>query len=99
MKKKILHTPEGVRDIYNDEYEKKLILENDLCRILKNYGYHSIQTPTFEFFDIFGKEIGTTPSNELYKFVSQFGDKAYGKFIPSFVYDMPINLFKIMLLE
>ena len=31
-------------------------------------------------------------SNELYKFVSQFGDKAYGKFIPSFVYDMPINL-------
>lgn len=31
-------------------------------------------------------------SNELYKFVSQFGDKAYGKFIPSFVFDMPINL-------
>ena len=30
MKKKILHTPEGVRDIYNDEYEKKLILEKDL---------------------------------------------------------------------
>ncbi len=74
MKKKILHTPEGVRDIYNDEYEKKLILENDLCRILKNYGYHSIQTPTFEFFDIFGKEIGTTPTNELYKFFDREGN-------------------------
>ena len=74
MKKKILHTPEGVRDIYNDEYEKKLILEKDLCRILKNYGYHSIQTPTFEFFDIFGKEIGTTPSNELYKFFDREGN-------------------------
>ena len=47
--KKILHTPEGVRDIYNAEYEKKVILEQELCRILKNYGYHSIQTPTFEF--------------------------------------------------
>lgn len=72
--KKILHTPEGVRDIYNEEYEKKVILENELCQVLKNYGYHSIQTPTFEFFDIFGKEIGTTPSNELYKFFDREGN-------------------------
>lgn len=72
--KKILHTPEGVRDIYNEEYEKKVILENELCQILKNYGYHSIQTPTFEFFDIFSKEIGTTPSNELYKFFDREGN-------------------------
>jgi len=72
--KKILHTPEGVRDIYNAEYEKKVILEQELCRILKNYGYHAIQTPTFEFFDIFGKEIGTTPSNELYKFFDREGN-------------------------
>ena len=74
MMKKILHTPEGVRDIYNAEYEKKVILEQKLCRILKNYGYHAIQTPTFEFFDIFGKEIGTTPSNELYKFFDREGN-------------------------
>lgn len=31
-------------------------------------------------------------SNELYNFVSQFGDKACGKFIPSFVFDMPVRL-------
>lgn len=74
MMKKILHTPEGVRDIYNAEYEKKVILENELCQILRNYGYHAIQTPTFEFFDIFGKEIGTTPSNELYKFFDREGN-------------------------
>ena len=73
MMKKNLHTPEGVRDIYNAEYEKKVILENKLCQILKNYGYHAIQTPTFEFFDIFSKEIGTTPSNELYKFFDTYG--------------------------
>lgn len=72
--KKILHTPEGVRDIYNEEYEKKVYLENELCQILKNYGYHSIQTPTFEFFDIFSKEIGTTSSNELYKFFDREGN-------------------------
>ena len=27
MKRQLLHTPEGVRDIYNDECEKKLILQ------------------------------------------------------------------------
>ena len=55
MKKQLLHTPEGVRDIYNEECEKKLLLQSDLLGILKGYGYHPIQTPTFEFFDIFGK--------------------------------------------
>ena len=36
-------------------------------------------------------------SNELYRFVTQFGDKAHGKFIPSFVFDMPVNLCKAFL--
>ena len=74
MKKKLLHTPEGVRDIYNEECEKKLILQEHLHQVLTTYGYHPIQTPTFEFFDIFGKEIGTTPSKELYKFFDREGN-------------------------
>ena len=36
-------------------------------------------------------------SNELYEFVHQFGYKAHGKYIPSFVIDMPINLCKAFL--
>lgn len=74
MKKKLLHTPEGVRDIYNEEYEKKLILQDNLHQMLRQYGYHPIQTPTFEFFDIFGREIGTTPSKDLYKFFDREGN-------------------------
>ena len=50
---KLLHTPEGVRDIYNVEGGKKLALENRLKKTLHLFGYHDIQTPTFEFFDIF----------------------------------------------
>lgn len=74
MKNQLLHTPEGVRDIYNEECEKKIFLQSELQDVLKGYGYHPIQTPTFEFFDIFGKEIGTTPSNELYKFFDREGN-------------------------
>lgn len=74
MNNQLLHTPEGVRDIYNEECEKKLVLQEKLHLTLKRHGYHSIQTPTFEFFDIFGKEIGTTPSKELYKFFDREGN-------------------------
>ena len=65
MQRKLLHTPEGVRDIYNSECARKLILQENLHMLLKKYGYHAIETPTFEFFDIFNKEIGTTPSKDL----------------------------------
>jgi len=71
---KILHTPEGVRDIYNEECEKKLVLEKNLRQVLNSYGYRDIETPTFEFFDVFGSEMGTTPSRELYKFFDREGN-------------------------
>lgn len=68
MENRLLHTPEGVRDIYGEEYLKKLYLQDTLHKKIKSYGYMDIMTPTFEFFDVFSKEIGTTPSKELYKF-------------------------------
>lgn len=74
MKQQMLHTPEGVRDIYSLEYGKKSVLEEKLQKIFHLYGYHDIQTPTFEYFDVFGKEIGTTPVNELYKFFDREGN-------------------------
>ena len=74
MRRQLLHTPEGVRDIYNDECAKKLILQDSLYQMLVRYGYHPIQTSTFEFFDIFGREIGTTPSRDLYKFFDREGN-------------------------
>ena len=49
MVRRLLHTPEGVRDIYNEECEKKLLLQDELYAVLKQYGYHPIQTPAFEF--------------------------------------------------
>lgn len=66
--KKLLHTPEGVKDIYGEEYARKLEVERRLHENIRLYGYEEIQTPAFEFFDVFSKEIGTTPSRELYKF-------------------------------
>ena len=74
MQNKRLHTPEGVRDIYNDECEKKHYILDRMRQAIQSYGYRFIETPTFEFFDIFGQEVGTTPSKDLYKFFDREGN-------------------------
>lgn len=74
MTDQMLHTPDGVRDIYNGECKQKLLLQDRLHDVLKRYGYRDIQTPTFEFFNIFSKEVGTTPSRDLYKFFDKEGN-------------------------
>ena len=66
----LLHTPEGVRDIYNGECARKLAVQERMHHVLKLYGFKDIQTPMFEFFDIFNKERGTIASKEMYKFLT-----------------------------
>lgn len=68
MKEKLLHTPDGVRDIYGNEYKRKRKVMRELHHVLELYSYHDIQTPTFEYFDIFSKDKGSAPSNEMFKF-------------------------------
>ena len=38
MKNHLLHTPDGVRDIYNGECKKKLLLQDKLHEVLLKYG-------------------------------------------------------------
>lgn len=70
----LLHTPEGVRDIYGSEFVQKFELQQQLYHLLAAEGYQGIETPTFEFFDVFSKEVGTVPSRELYKFFDREGN-------------------------
>lgn len=74
MSKQLVHTPEGVRDIYGEEYGKKLQIQELIHGQITSYGFKDIQTPTFEFFDVFSREIGTVPSKELYKFFDKEGN-------------------------
>ena len=68
MQDKLLQTPDGVRDTYDVECKKKRKVMHELHHILELYSYHDIETPTFEFFDIFNRDKGSAPSNEMYKF-------------------------------
>lgn len=70
----LLHTPEGVRDIYGRECREKLVLQNKLTDCMHRHGYLDIETPSFEYFDIFSKERGTVPSKDMYKFFDREGN-------------------------
>lgn len=74
MERKLLHTPEGVRDIYNGECEERLLIQDRLHNVLKLYGYRDIQTPSFEFFDIFNKERGSVASKNMFKLFDREGN-------------------------
>lgn len=64
----LLHTPGGVRDIYGAECARKRKVESEVHDVMKSYGFHDIETPTFEYFDIFSRERGTVQSKEMFKF-------------------------------
>ena len=70
----LLHTPEGVRDCYGKENTAKQKTIERIAGQIRLYGYEDLQTPSFEYFDVFSNEIGTTSSRELYKFFDKEGD-------------------------
>ena len=71
---RIFHTPEGFRDIYNGECSQKHHLQTEIRKVFDSYGYEEIETPSFEYFEVFSREVGTIPSKDLYKFFDREGN-------------------------
>ncbi len=71
---RIMHTPEGVRDIAPSELKSRIDVADRLLEVIRQAGFSLIQTPSFEYFDVFANNIGLTPSNELYKFYDKEGN-------------------------
>ena len=67
MQDKLLQTPDGVRDTYDVECKKKRKIIEKLHHTLELYSYHDIETPTFEYFDIFNRLYQKQYSTFYYK--------------------------------
>ena len=74
MNKVLLHTPDGVRDIYGKECSDRKIIAGKIHDKMNSFGYEDIDTPTFEFFDVFAEEINTSDAKQLYKFFDKEGN-------------------------
>lgn len=74
MNNKLLHTPEGVRDIHFKEAQKKNTLQRKITAVFHRYGFTDVQTPTFEYIDVFNNKFSTIDVKDLYKFFDREGN-------------------------
>ncbi|WP_017187369.1 ATP phosphoribosyltransferase regulatory subunit [Alkalibacillus haloalkaliphilus] len=65
--------PQGVTDLYAHDYELKQALTGQLRHVLSSYGYRPIQTPTFEYYDLFMSVPGTMDSDQMIKLIDRDG--------------------------
>ncbi len=74
MNNRLLHTVEGLRDLHPKDTAQKNDLGNEILKQFFSFGYEQVETPTFEYFDIYRNERGTSDGKNLYKFFNREGD-------------------------
>jgi ATP phosphoribosyltransferase regulatory subunit len=70
----LYHTPEGVRDRYNEEIARKNTVRNRIISQMHSFGYRDIETPTVEFFDVFNKDRGSVENRDMFKLFDKEGN-------------------------
>ncbi len=74
IEEQLLHTPEGMRDIYDEECANRKTVSEKILAAMHQNGYVDVITPGIEFFDVFRKERGTVPGNEMFRFFDRDGN-------------------------
>lgn len=74
MKNYALHIPEGVKDYIGEEAALKELIQNKVKKVFRTNSYNLVETPSFEYLDVFtlGTECYQQPS--LYHLVSRQGE-------------------------
>ncbi|WP_411954703.1 ATP phosphoribosyltransferase regulatory subunit [Alkalibacillus sp. S2W] len=65
--------PQGVTDLYAQDYELKQTLIDRLKQLYHVYGCQPIQTPTFEYYDLFKNIPGTMDDDQMIKLIDRDG--------------------------
>ena len=68
-----IHTPEGVNDILPQECGKKREIEDTIWSVFASFGYREVQTPMFEYYDVFEDVGGQLSQEVMYKFFDEHG--------------------------
>ena len=62
------HLPEGVQDFLPEECRFKKAIEEKLRQEFLLNGYLEVETPSFEYYDVFSKGIGAYMQENMIKF-------------------------------
>ena len=69
-----IRIPQGMKDVINEECEKKRYAQNIIEHVFMSFGYHPIMTPMIEYYDTYQKGYSHVDAGEMYKFFDQEGD-------------------------
>ena len=67
------YVPEGVQDYLPQECYNKKQVEDLMRRRFLRCGYHEIETPMFEYYDVFSDGIGSVRQEKMIKFFDNLG--------------------------
>ncbi|MGN1097718.1 MAG: ATP phosphoribosyltransferase regulatory subunit, partial [Clostridia bacterium] len=67
-----LLSPLGVSDVLESDCALKNRIETDIAKVLEGFGYNEIQTPTFEYFNVFADDL-SIPHEDIIKFIDKSG--------------------------
>ena len=59
----------GMDDVYGEEWERKNALQARLIKLLRSYGYRSVETPVLEPTELFMRKSGGELASQLYSFI------------------------------
>lgn len=68
----------GTHDLLPEDFRKHAHVVNTARKLTENYGFDEVQTPIFEFSDVFSRTLGDTSdivSKEMYTFEDRGGEK------------------------
>ncbi len=68
-----LHTPIGLSDILPEECANKKEIEEIINEAFLMMGYEEIETPTFEYYDVFAGDSGQISEENMFKFFDEKG--------------------------
>lgn len=74
MKNYTLHLPEGVKDYIGAEAQLKEKIQNRIKALFHTYGYNLIETPTFEYLDVFTLGETSFQQTQLYNLINRQGE-------------------------
>ncbi len=68
-----IHTPEGVQDILIEECRVKRSLEARIRELFLSHGFYEVETPTYEFYDVFSPDDDRDEEVPMFKFFDREG--------------------------
>src|SRR5438128_5745692 len=66
--------PPGTQIVIGRAARRRRVLERTICSVVEGWSYEEIVTPSFDYYDVLVKGMGTGPEEQIYRFIDREGN-------------------------